>query len=66
MHEVSNNFLPANVSNLGFIQHKCIAITLGFQRQVVSTLNILGQISLNTHFLVLVQEFGTVFLKVSE
>ena len=41
-------------------------ISLGFQRQVVLTLNIPGQISLKIHFLYLVQEFGTVFLKVFE
>ena len=46
--------------------HKCIAMILGFQRLVDFALNIPGQISRNIHFLDLVQEFGTVFLKESE
>ena len=46
--------------------HKGIAIILRFQRLADFTLNIPGQIMYNIHFLELVQEFGTVSLKVSE
>lgn len=46
--------------------HKWIASILRFQRPVDFKFNIPGQIFYNVNFLVLVQEFGTVFLKVSE
>lgn len=68
MHDVSNNYLICRQTFPTYfsILLKFIAIILGFQRQVVLTLNIPGQISSKIHFLYLVQEFGTVFLKVSE
>ena len=65
MHDVSNNSLQTFLTYFSIL-HKFIAIIIGFQQQVVLTLNIPGQISLNIIFLYLVQEFGTVFLKVSK
>ena len=67
MHDVCNNSLPANISNLSLYPTQVHSYNTKFLetgRQVVLTFNILGQISLKIHFLDLVQELGAVFLKV--
>ena len=66
MHDVSNNSLPANISNLFLYPAQVHSYDTRFSE--IGNFNI--KYSRTNHlkhsFSILVQEFGTVFLKVSE